>query len=1015
MEEAGFGSVPDASVLDSILEYESQVRGYTQLGVDLLATIVFVRLALSFITLLCVVVCLSYGVAGLVRRSPECLHTSSQASIVALAFVLWLLGYSAFFHDLWLDTYTTYLSVDGVVTLSGEGTQPLAVTLLSGCSANSQATIPIAALTAPLTSVLGNLGAATLTNFADAPVSAEDVQRFAQEVEVQLESLQHWMSQKDARPEEFGMGLVEGVTTEQFAQALEGGILILRVLLDAVECKQIGPFLSDTQRRLDREILPPSWGVVYVEYALAIVLLFWVILARVTSFVFLRPHKIYHDKVSRRWFRFKYCYHVSVKLRKASVGRRFHAHRVQRHVWNVLAFFDGVLLLNTVMTAVLFTGGVMLLLLDASLNPTWQWANAGAGLLITSSMLGFAGAWKELGAWRNKALRVAGVLALATATGCLAYSATDTAFRQLECIEKVGYDPTRVGPTEQMAFEMTRAATESANGWTLDVTGQGLSEGDGLALIKGLDSCPPAEGDPLDAQSLGATSFGRRHPFQTALGSGTFGLCWCPVSSGCQHAEDYNIFAGHLYVDQHVDRFDTCTLEVLAGMSQGGLAITVIIPFCLLRIVLGTATLLHCVHSAHITDRQRLVAQTVGGENSTNLDDFKGTRSKPDLRRLKPWWLRLKWFHWVLAFCVLASWASGIVFLLVISQEPDTQCYAIRGCSAEAPPAIAETPTLQSCPTCCNLQEATCGKRVDQAAFATVHNAMSSKELQWNFPNNLADWRKSLSAGVRGLMFDLHYRWPPNASSDDLAGPGAVYLCHGYCGFGNSKFVDALSVVKEFLDDNPRELVVFILEQYVASYDVIKELSISGLMAYCCYGHPDVSQPWPTVESLINGRKRLLLFSNRAVDYKGRDHNGDTLTQHDFGVDFVATTSVNWWHTTREYMATTAYAYTNETTMTDDCSLDRVETEFAITDFSETSQSPDSLGGAAYRLIVANHFISNPLPCEACAASANQNASLKNRMLSCSDRWGHQVNFPTVDFWSLGDIVAVCGHLNQKS
>jgi hypothetical protein len=263
-------------------------------------------------------------------------------------------------------------------------------------------------------------------------------------------------------------------------------------------------------------------------------------------------------------------------------------------------------------------------------------------------------------------------------------------------------------------------------------------------------------------------------------------------------------------------------------------------------------------------------------------------------------------------------------------------------------------------------------------------------------------------------MFDLHYRWPSNASSDDLAGPGVVYLCHGYCGLGNLKFADALSDLKDFLDHNPRELIVFILEQYVSSYDVIKELNAAGLMAYCCYGHSDVSYPWPTVESLINDSKRLLLFSNRAVDYKGWAHNGDALTEQDFGADFAATTSVNWWHQTTKYMATTAYSYTNETTMTHDCSLDTIATEFLITDFADTSQSPGSLGSAAYRLIVANHFISNPLPCEACAAIANQNKSLKKRMLFCSDQWDHQVNFPTVDFWSLGEIVAVSGHLNQE-
>jgi hypothetical protein len=844
LENAGYGAAPDSDVVGTILGYESQVRAYTQLGVDLLATIDLVALTLSFMSLLFVVVALSYGVTGLMRNSSTFLYKSCWMGILALAVVLWALGMSAFFHGLWIETYNTYLSIDGAVSLPAGGVQPLVVTMLSGCSDSLQASIPIDALTAPLRSVLGSLDAAMHIDFADAPASTDDLQRFAQEVEVQLESLRHWMSQEDARTEEFGMDLVEGVTTEQFAEALEGGLLIAQVLLDAIQCKQIGPFLSDMQRILDNEILPYSRGVVYVEYVLSALLLLWAILARVTVHVLLRPRKIYRDRTSRRWFRFKVCYHVSVKLRKATVGNRYHAHRVRTRHWDKLAFLDGVLLENTVMTTVLCTAGVMFLFFERSLNPTSQWVTAGAGLLIASSVLGFAGAWKELGAWYNKALRAAGLLALAAATACLAYSAKDTVFRQLDCIDKVRYDPTVVGPA-YTAFETTRAATESVDGWNMDVTGQGLSDGDRLGLIKEGDSCPAAEGDSFDAQSLGATSFGRRHPFQTApfgLESGTYGLCWCSDSDGCQHAENYKTFVGRLYVDQPVDRFDACTFEVMAGMSQSALAVGVIIPFCLLRIVLGIATLCRCVYSAHLTDRQRMVTRTLAGERTASVSDFGGSRLHKDFKHLKSWWLRFTCYHWSFVSCMFALFAAGVVSMLVIASKPDVKCYTVNGCDPVAP-VVAETPMLQSCPTCCNLQEATCGKRIDQVAFATAHNAMSSEDLLWNFPNNLIDWRKSLSAGVRGLMFDLHYRWPPNASSDDLAGPGAVYLCHGYCGLGNERFSDALSDIKEFLDDNPRELVVFILEQYVASYDVIKELHNSGLMAYCCYGHSDASEP----------------------------------------------------------------------------------------------------------------------------------------------------------------------------
>merc|ERR1712060_989221 len=144
-----------------------------------------------------------------------------------------------------------------------------------------------------------------------------------------------------------------------------------------------------------------------------------------------------------------------------------------------------------------------------------------------------------------------------------------------------------------------------------------------------------------------------------------------------------------------------------------------------------------------------------------------------------------------------------------------------------------------------------------------------------------------------------------------------------------------------------------------------------------------------------------LLFSNRATSYTGLSHEGNVLTQSDLGSDFGDVTNVDWWHKDSDYLAATTYSYTSQTTMASDCSLNSDKSMYPIADFAEASQSTSPPGSAAYRLIVVNHFISNPLPCEDCAAKCNQNASLRTRMLSCKSQWDHQPNFPTVDFWSV--------------
>jgi hypothetical protein len=603
-----------------------------------------------------------------------------------------------------------------------------------------------------------------------------------------------------------------------------------------------------------------------------------------------------------------------------------------------------------------------------------------------------------MGALRNRVIRGVALLIVAAGTACLAYSAADNVIRQLECYDRIGYDPTAVGPTAQIVFETTVVATQSS--WSLAVTGQGLEVGDTMIVMKGSESCPPARDSYFVARSASATSYGRLYSFDSALGSGVHGLCWCSESDGCADLSRYKAFAGYLYVDEPVDKFKACTLEIVAGLSQVAFTVVLIIPFCLLRVVLGTATLFHCVFSAHITDRQRRAAGGAG--------ERQAGASASSFRRLGP-------KHWLLVASMFALLLIGIVSIFVVSKEPDALCYTVGGCESVTTTTTTPPSILQSCSECCNLYEATCDKRVDQAAFPTVHNAMSSEDLVWNFPNNLIDMNKALSAGVRGLMLDLYYRWEPNATESELAGPGTVYLCHGYCGLGNTLFLDALIDIKKFLDDNPKELVVFILEQYVASYSVIKDLMRSGMMEYCCYGHSSSSDEWPTVGQLINSNKRLLLFSNRAVSYTSWSHDGGSiLTQGDLGSDFGAVTNVDWWHEDSEYLAATKYTYTSLATMTSDCSLNSAQSMYPIADFAETSQSASTPGSAAYRLIVANHFISNPLPCESCAASSNDNASLKARMLDCKSQWDHQPNFPTVDFWSLGEVVHVSGHLNEQ-
>ena len=63
-----------------------------------------------------------------------------------------------------------------------------------------------------------------------------------------------------------------------------------------------------------------------------------------------------------------------------------------------------------------------------------------------------------------------------------------------------------------------------------------------------------------------------------------------------------------------------------------------------------------------------------------------------------------------------------------------------------------------------------------------------------------------------------------------------------------------------------------------------------------------------------------------------------------------------------------------------------------------------------------NHFLSTPVANPVLAAEANEWGILRYRALKCEQYWGaHAVNFPTVDFWSVGDVVGTAMYLNLNS
>lgn len=331
----------------------------------------------------------------------------------------------------------------------------------------------------------------------------------------------------------------------------------------------------------------------------------------------------------------------------------------------------------------------------------------------------------------------------------------------------------------------------------------------------------------------------------------------------------------------------------------------------------------------------------------------------------------------------------------------------MNGCSAAEQGMDDLPPVLTSSESECNLQASTCGLRFDEASFASSHNLMSSESARWLFPNNQFPLADALAAGVRGLMIDVHYLWGPETTEEDRRRPTAPHLCHGFCTIGNSLLADSLDVLRRFLEENPRELVVLILEQYVATASVVQALQAAGLDRYLGYGHPGPTATWPTVGELIASGSRLMIFSDKPRTFTGLTFGHVSHIERGEVSGFEAALGLAWWHYMWDFMTETPYDYETLTAMEDDCSFNRGAPA------SLGALSQQTPGAEAHRLTIMNHFVSNPFADLAVAKRANALGTLRRRTELCRSTWEHQVNFPTVDFWSHGDILEAAFFLND--
>ena len=293
----------------------------------------------------------------------------------------------------------------------------------------------------------------------------------------------------------------------------------------------------------------------------------------------------------------------------------------------------------------------------------------------------------------------------------------------------------------------------------------------------------------------------------------------------------------------------------------------------------------------------------------------------------------------------------------------------------------------------CNGSLDLCDRRLDEVVFAGTHNSMAASAENWLAARQTGGIGAQLASGVRAFLIDLHYggrsgdriRTDLRSESDmDALALGTeeraavegvlvylgvpeedreVYFCHVYCELGATRAIDAFRGIHDFLRENPNEVIILVLEDFVDPADAMRALERGGLAQRALAWSP--GQPLPTLGEMIERRSNVVV-----------------LAEEEGG-------AAPWYLPAFDLLQETPYQF-------DDAD------DFSCAPGRGTSASP---------LLLVNHWLTVDPPNPGAAAEVNAADVLRERIASCV-RQRRQPNILAVDFYAHGDLLEVVDELN---
>ena len=308
----------------------------------------------------------------------------------------------------------------------------------------------------------------------------------------------------------------------------------------------------------------------------------------------------------------------------------------------------------------------------------------------------------------------------------------------------------------------------------------------------------------------------------------------------------------------------------------------------------------------------------------------------------------------VIVFCIIAL---GICVNQCKKEEPES--------STVCDPGTAN----QTGSDTCNLHPELCNKKFNEVSFLMTHNAHADlTDFSSLAANQDGDITAQLNAGVRGIGIKVYNTTGSSTAWLFCSGaPDNLYVYHGDPTLGCETFESVLMEIKAFYEANPKEVIPITIEGDAPPSEIMNAFINADMDSYM--HEQDFSSPWPTLQTLINENKRLVVFM-------------------DDGTDTDPYPKI---HDMYNFIYDTDYDHQNSSTF--DC---------------EKFRGNHTEGS----LFTLNHFITDITPQQGEAAIINAVSYLLPRARSCWTYNNHIPNFVMIDFWNTSNPLQSIDSLN---